>query len=120
MIPKKIHTCILNWEYVDLPELPPVGALDKMNPVPDPQGFIIMPGHEVTRAAKKSIEYILTWVQCFTTVVAILSTKFPEAVPDLMAYMLSIIRAYQEHEHPKWRNYDEVFRDKAATTGNRK
>ena len=36
-IPKKLHTCILNWEYVDLAELPPVGPLDKMNPVPDPQ-----------------------------------------------------------------------------------
>ena len=79
-----------------------------------------MPGMEVTRAAKKSIEDILTWVQCFTTVIAILSTKFPEAVPDLMAYMLSIIWAYQEYEHPKWCNYDEAFRDKAATTGNQK
>ena len=95
-----------------------MGPLDKMNPVPDPQRSIIMPGMEVTRAAKKSIEDILTWVQCFTTVVAILSTKFPEAVPDLMAYMLSIIWAYQEYEHPKWCNYDEAFRDKAATTGN--
>ena len=59
-------------------------------------------------------------MQCFTTYVAILATKFPEAVPDLMAYMLSIIRAYQEYEHPQWRNYDEAFSDKAATTGNRK
>ena len=37
-----------------------------------------------------------------------------------MAYMLSIIQAYQEYEHPQWHNYDEAFRDKAATTGNRK
>ena len=59
-------------------------------------------------------------MQCFTTYVAILSTKFPEAVPDLMAYMLSIIWAYQKYEHPQWRNYNEAFRDKAATTGNRK
>ena len=35
-----------------------------------------------------------------------------------MAYMLSIIRAYQEYEHSQWRNYNEAFRDKAATTGN--
>ena len=28
--------------------------------------------------------------------------------------------AYQEYEHPQWRNYNEAFRDKAATTGNRK
>ena len=99
-IPKKLHTRILNWECIDLAELRPVGRapLDKMNPVPDPQHFIIMPGMEVTRATKKSMEDILTWVQCFTTYVAILSTKFPEAVPDLMTYMLSIIRAYQEYE----------------------
>ena len=59
------------------------GPLDKMNPVPDPQQFIIMPGMEVTRSAKKSIEDILTWVQCFTTYVTILSTKLPDAVPDI-------------------------------------
>ena len=37
-----------------------------------------------------------------------------------MAYMLVIIRAHQEYDHPQWRNYDEAFRDKAATTGNKK
>ena len=81
-IPKKLHTRILNCECVDLAELCPVGPLDKINPVPDPQQFIIMPGMEASRAAKKSIEDILTWVQCFTMYVTILSTKLPEAVPD--------------------------------------
>ena len=31
VIPKKLHTRILNWECIDLAELRPVGPLDKMN-----------------------------------------------------------------------------------------
>ena len=66
-IPQKLHTRILNWEFVDLAELRPIGALVKANPVPDPQRFIILPGLEVARASKKPIEDILTWISCFTT-----------------------------------------------------
>ena len=35
-IPKKLHTRMLNWEFVDLSELRPVGTLEKLNPDPDP------------------------------------------------------------------------------------
>ena len=37
-----------------------------------------------------------------------------------MAYMTTIIRAQIEFEDPAWRTYDEPYRDKAATPGNRK
>ena len=42
----------------------------------------------------------------------------PAAVKELLAYMFTIIQAAQEFEDPAWRNYDEAFREKAATTGN--
>ena len=46
--------------------------------------------------------------------------KIPEIIGDMMAYMITIVRAQIEFEDPTWWTYDEAYRDKAATTGNRK
>ena len=119
-IPRKLHARMLNWEFVDMAELRPVGTLEKFNPDPDPQQYVIMPGLEVARVARKPVEDIQTWIQCFLIYVAVMAKEHPMAVPDMVAYMLAIIRAQQEYEEPAWRLYDEAFREKAATTGNRK
>ena len=78
-----------------------------------------MPGLEVARASKKPIEEIQSWIQCFLIYMAVMAMRYPSAVPGMVAYMLVIIRAQKEYEEPAWRLYDEAFRDKAATTGNR-
>ena len=46
--------------------------------------------------------------------------KHPSAVPEMLAYMLTMIRAAKEFEDPAWMLYDAAYRDKAATTKNRK
>ena len=119
-IPKKVYEKIANWEFVDLAELKPAGALDAINPDPDPQKYIILPGLEITRARRKPIRDIITWVQCFAVFMAAVHKQDPPAVKELLAYMFTIIRAAQEFEDPAWKNYDEAFREKAAATGNRK
>ena len=91
-----------------------------MNPNPDPQKYIILPGLEITWACRKPIRDIVTWVQCFAIFMAAVHKQDPAAVKELLAYMFTIIRAVQEFEDPAWRNYDEAFRKKAAATGNRK
>lgn len=119
-IPKRLHDKIIGWEFVDLAELKPAGPLDSLNPEPDPQKFVILPGLEVARAKKKQVHDIHTWIQCYAIYVAVMAKTHPEAVPDMLAYMLVIMRAQQEYEEPAWRLYDEAFRDKAASTGNKK
>ena len=44
--------------------------------------------------------------------------KFPDKVPNMIAYMLTIVRAQQEFEDPGWRIYDHNYRLKAAASGN--
>jgi hypothetical protein len=56
----------------------------------------------------------------FGVYVAVLAKRYPELIADMMAYMITIMRAQIEFEDPAWRTYDEAYRDKAATTGNRK
>ena len=119
-IPKKIHDKIANWEFIDLADLKPAGTLDSLNPEPDPQNYIILPGLEIARARRKPIKDIITWVQCFVIFMAAVQQHDPGAINELLAYMFTIIRAAQEFEDPAWRSYDEAFREKAAATGNRK
>ena len=117
-IPKRLHDRMINWEFVDLVELNPAGVLESLHPEPDPQHYIILPGLEVARARKKPIEEIGRWIQCFAIYMAVMARKYPEAIPEMLAYMLSIVRAQQEYEEPAWSQYDEAFREKAASIGN--
>ena len=42
--------------------------------------------------------------------------KCPNRVPEMMAYMIQIIRASQEYEGLAWFAYDEAYRRQAAIT----
>ena len=101
-------------------ELQPFGVLEKLSAEPDPHRFVILPGLEVTQACKKPIRDVLTWVQCFNIYIAVMAKKYPDMVPEMLAYLLIVLRAQREYEEPAWHVYDEAFWDKAAGTGNRK
>ena len=45
--------------------------------------------------------------------------KHPDMVPEMLAYMLIVLRAQREYEETVWRLYDEAFRDKATAMGNK-
>ena len=94
-----------------------MGALDKLNQDQDTQTYIIGPGFRVSKAKNKPVEDFSTWLQCFAVYVAVMAKQYPD---DMMAYMITIMRAQIEFEDPWWRKYDEAYRDKAASTGNRK
>ena len=86
-IPKKLHERILKWEFIELPELLPPGALEKIQPELEPQNCIIMPRLEVARPRKKPIESIMQRIWCFAVYVAVMATEFPDAVPDLYSHI---------------------------------
>ena len=111
---------ILWWEFVDMAELQPVGELEKLSAEPDPHRFVSLPGLEVAQARKKPTRDVLTWVQCFNIYIAVVVKKHPDMVPEMLAYMLIVLRAQRDYKEAVWHLYDEAFRDKAAATGNRK
>ncbi len=119
-IPKKLHERMTKWEFVELAEIRPAGSLDAVNPEPDPQQYIITRDLEISRARRKPIKDISTWVQCFAIYVAAMAKQHAELVPEMLAYMLAVMRAQKEFEEPAWRLYDIAFREKAASTGNRR
>ena len=55
-----------------------------------------------------------TWLQGFAIYVAVMSGKHPGAVPQLMSYMVSIIRAAEDYAGLAWVRYDAAYRRQAA------
>ena len=109
---------MLNWCYIDMAELQPLGSIECQNPEPDPACYVILPGLELAKA-KKVVLDIHTWIRCFAIYLTVMATKQPTVLLELVAYMF-IIRIQREYEELVWQFYDEAFRDKAATTGNKK
>ena len=48
-----------------------------------------------------------------------MSNKSPQHIPELMAYMVSILRATLEYEGSAWTMYDAAYRRQAAATGHK-
>ena len=120
LFPKRVHDCVIAWEYVDLGDLRQAGTWEALNPEPAPQQVVILQGIEVARAKSKPVKDIYTWIQCFAIYMAAMAKHDPGSIPEMLAYMLTIMKAQKEFKEPAWRLYDEAYLEKAAATGNRK
>ena len=56
---------------------------------------------------------ILQWVQCFTRMAA---TRNPGMVPELVAYLIVMVRCVRDFEGLAWAQYDRAFRQRMART----
>ncbi len=65
---------------------------------------------------KRQIIDIATWVQLYSTYILILSSRHPQALPELIAYQLFIVKAAKKFRYPSWLYYDTEYRKWAATT----
>ena len=54
----------------------------------------------------------------FSTYVSVMSTVHPHAVPELLAYLIFILRASQDFGGVAWVTYNAAFRRQAFITGN--
>ncbi len=46
-----------------------------------------------------------------------MSKSFPDCTAGFLSHLLTVLKAFNEVEHPAWREYDEAFREKMASTG---
>ena len=114
-VPPKLAEKIRRWEFVDMAELLPefwslpLTTKSEGQPVTQPSP---------SRRSRKVTD-LASWVQCFATYVGVLAGSSPEVVPELMAYLIQIVRVSQDFGGLAWVNYDLAFRRQAAATGNR-
>ena len=113
LVPARLAAKIRRWEFVEMGEL-----LQEFWVGPR-EVEVELPKERRTRQARKVIN-IFTWVQCFDTYVAVLAPCEPQTVPELMAYMGTIVRVSQDYEGLGWVRYDLAFRCQAALSGNRR
>ena len=108
-LPEKLVRRILDREYVDMAELVP----DSWRFQDEEQNKCC---HQNRRLRRGPVTDILLWIKCYAPMVAVLSSGFPQKIPELMAYQKTIVRAYRSFSGDGWVTYDACYRRKAAVT----
>ena len=111
-IPAKLTERIRRGEFIDMSDLLPEFW-------PDQKAEEGTAKRANRLSAKKRVQDINVWLQCYAIYVGVIAAKSPEMVPELMAYMISILRASQEYEGLAWATYDAAYRRQAAATGHK-
>ena len=106
-LPPKLLKKILDLEFIEMGELIPESwGLDQ-----DPPSCC----HHGRRQSRRGpVSDILLWLECYSSLVAALATKFPQYVGDFMAYQATIIKAHKNFEGTAWVLYDRCYRRRAA------
>lgn len=106
-LPPKLVTRILSLEFVEMSELIPDTWHEDAQASPD-RGEA-----QRRRPRRPPVTDIMTWLQCFARMAAVLSTKYPDKAPELWAYQSLIIRAARNYEGQAWVAYDRQYRREA-------
>ena len=109
-IPQKLINRILKLEFIEMQELLPENWPDFLSE--DANKFY------ATFGKKKAphVTNILTWVECYSALVSVLSSAYPQYVPEFMSYMSFIIKCNKQFEGLGWCKYDRAYRHHAAAT----
>ena len=108
-VPTKLAQRIWRWEFIDMAEMLPELWVRRNDENPT---------RVLATRARCPITDLKTWLKAFATYVAIMAQKNGGAVPELMAYMVSIIRAEEEYAEGAWVRYDAAYRQQAAACHN--
>ena len=109
-VPDKLAAKIRRGEFVEMGELLP----EFWSPRGD-EGEV---GRESKVRRSRKVTDIFSWLQCFGAYVSIRAPPAPHLIPELMAYMATIVRVSQDFAGLAWVRYDVAFRRQAAVTHN--
>ncbi len=115
-ISKKMAKRILSGEYVNFSELPPAKMKQKQVASPTEGNILLVQSCELLQN-RKAIGDLPTWLQCFGCYMAVITARSPARMPDLLGYMLTIVKASQKYKWPSWVVYDQNFRLEPAEKG---
>ena len=115
-IPAKLVKRIVSHEFIEMSELSPESLEEPESELPlfTFEGTMVVPKSNAQK--KNAVIDILTWVECFNSYTAVLTTYFPSRSRDLLAYMALIIRTAKRFRGKAWLDYDRAFRREAAAT----
>ena len=107
----KLVTAVLKLEFIEMSKLIPDMWHEDGHASPD--------GGEAQRCPPHCppLTDIMTWLQCYASLAAVLSTRYPDKAPELWAYQSLIIRAARNYERQAWVAYDHQYRREALAKG---
>ena len=85
-LPPKLRKKILDLEYIEMAELLP----ESWQAVEETLSCCHQSGRRLKRAP---VTDILTWLDCYATLVAVLCTVYAQFAPEFMAYQKTILKA---------------------------
>ena len=112
-LPKALVDRILAGCYIDFADLPP--AKGKIRPLPAPEGSVILVNTYEYLQQRRLIPDLATWLQCCALYTAVICSRNPGRLTDLLGYMAQIAKASQRFKWPSWVIYDLNFRQEAAS-----
>ena len=102
-LPSKLSRRILDLEFVEMSDLLPDSWQEEA------QTLVVFD----TQGRRSMVHDISQWIECFSRMAAVLSTRYPEKSPELWAYQASIVRAARNFEGTAWVAYDRQYRREA-------
>ena len=111
-LPTKLVKKILDLEFVEMAELVPDSWRS------EEVDYQCCSSHNSRIPKRGPVTNILLWVECYSSLVAVLSSKYPNKIGHFMAYQKTIIKAHRSFVGEVWVVYDTCFRRKAANTKN--
>ena len=74
--------------------------------------------NEARGQRNRKVTNIYIWLQCFCAYVSVRAPQAPYLIPELMAYMATIVRVNQDYSRLAWVCYDAAFCRQAAFINN--
>ena len=111
-VPYKLTVRILKGEFVDMAEL----LRDNLEAQRRAASMAQSPPASAATPTKyrREIPDLLSWVQCFGTYMAVLTSKFPQRMKELLAYQTLIVREACHCGGKGWLAYDSYFRQQVV------
>ena len=107
-VPAKLIAKIHRLEYKDMAELL------RDNVEADWRRGVQEETSNVSKAPRRDIPDILSWIQCFGIYISVMASKFPDRVPNMVAYQTTLVREAHQCGGGSWLAYDTEFRQQAA------
>ena len=73
-----------------------------------------LPAH---RPRRPPVTEITVWVECFSLMAGVITSRYPEKAHHMFRYLRTIVRASRNFEGTAWVSYDAAFRRQAAVHG---
>ena len=71
--------------------------------------------HQLRRSSRQApVNDILLWLECYTTMTAILISQYPSKAAELLAYQRTILYAHRDFEGTAWVTYNTCYCRQAA------